>query len=78
MVLYDLCVTIAFNTYIMLISHLEKSRNLVAYKGEFESALKQIENEIKHLLRAMEKRYGERLNKIDEAQNSCETNAKEI
>ena len=43
--------------------------NFVEYKGEFETALKQKENEIKQLLQAIEKRkYRERLKKKDEAQ----------
>ena len=59
-------------------SVLKNKENLVAYKGEFESALKQNENEIKQLLWAIVKRYEERLKKINEAQKLFKTNVKEI
>ena len=52
--------------------------NLVEYKRVFETALKQNENEIKQLLRAIEKRYEERLKKIDEAQKYWDKNVKEV
>ena len=56
----------------------KRKENLVEYKGEFEMALKQNENEIKQLLHAIERRYEERLKKIDEAQKYCDNNFKEV
>lgn len=56
----------------------KNKQNLIEYKLEFDSALKRNENEIKQLLEAIEKRYEERLRKIDKAQKICETNFEEI
>ena len=57
----------------------KSKENLVVYKGEFETALKQNENEIKQLLHVVEKRYEEKLKEeIDEAQKYCDKNIKEV
>ena len=56
----------------------KSKENLVEYKGEFETALKQNENEIKRLLHAIRKRYEERLKKIDEAQKYYDKIVKEV
>ena len=55
----------------------KNKENLVQYKGEFETALIQNENDIKHVLHAIEKIYEERLRKIYEAQKYCDKNVKE-
>ena len=54
----------------------KNKENLV--DGEFETALKQNENEIKQLLHAIEERYEERVQKIDKAQKYCDENVKEV
>lgn len=56
----------------------KNSNNLTEYKNEFKDALKQHEGEIKNLLEAIEKRYDERLKKLDKAQKSYEINVLEI
>lgn len=53
-------------------------RNLSEYKNEFKMSLKENEDEIKKLLEALERRYEERLKKIDYAQQNCEKNVKDI
>lgn len=56
----------------------KNKQNLMEYKNEFASSLKQNENEIKQLLEVIEKRYDERLKKMDKAQKICEQNVSEI
>lgn len=56
----------------------KNKQNLAEYKGEFDTALKQNENEIKQLLEAIEKQYEERFKKIDNAQKICEENVQVI
>ena len=53
-------------------------QNLKEYKREFETSLKQNENEIKQLLEAIEKRYEKRLKILDDTQKACEKNFEEI
>ena len=53
-------------------------QNLKEYKREFETSLKQNENEIKQLLEAIEKRYEKRLKILDDTQKACEKYFEEL
>lgn len=56
----------------------QSKNNLKEYKAEFVSSMKNNEREIKTLLEAIEKRYEERFNKMENLQKVCEKNMEEV
>lgn len=56
----------------------KNKQQLSEYKLEFQSAIKHNENEMKLLLEAIENRYVERLEKLNNANKNCEKNVKEL
>ncbi|XP_036340117.1 uncharacterized protein LOC118749421 [Rhagoletis pomonella] len=56
----------------------QNGQQLQEYRSEFDNALRKNEQEIKHLLQAVETAFSERIRAMQKAQESCEKSVKEV